>query len=118
MVKRRWWVGLSIFALLMLLAVPGLWAECGTCQTCEEKTAITIRRDYCRVANAEDGYTCCRQESFGMETWCAFGGSACYGISVGGGGGGGGGTGGGGGSCSYQNGWCPAECWSCSGGSY
>ena len=115
--ERLRWIRLSVVVVLMLLGAQDAWAECGTCQTCQVSTAITISRDYCRVANAEDGYTCCRQESYGLGTYCAFGGSACYGITVGGGGGGG--TGGsGGGSCSYQNGWCPAECWSCSGNSY
>ena len=58
---------------------------------------------------------CCREESFGLETFCYESGSACYGITVGGGGGGGG-TGGGGGGCASTGGFCPAECFSCSGG--
>lgn len=119
MTKGMRWIKLSAIVLLMLVGAGGaLWADCGACQTCEKETAITISRDFCRLANGEDGYTCCRQDSFGLETFCVYGGSACYGISVGGGGGGGGTGGVGGGGCSYQNGWCPAECWSCSGGSY
>lgn len=120
MVKQMRWVVPSAFVLLMLVGTQGVArAECGSCQVCREKTRLTLPADYCATANDEDGYMCCSPETYGLATYCNLEGAACYGISVGGGGGGGGGgTGGGGGSCSYQNGWCPAECFSCGGGTY
>lgn len=105
----------AVVAIMLSGGQGALWAGCGVCQLCEEEQAITLSRDFCRLARDESGYMCCREESFGLETFCVQSGSACYGIEVDGGGGGSGG-GGGGGGCSYQGGWCPAECFSCSGG--
>jgi hypothetical protein len=118
MVKGMRWVGLSVLVVMMLAAAEGLgWASCGTCQVCKQSTNITLPRDYCKVANNEAGSMCCAEFDTGVGTYCSESGSACYGIIVGGGGGGTGGTAGGSGStCSYVNGWCPAECWSCGGG--
>ena len=115
--KRMRWVGLPVFVVFLLAGVQGsAWAECGACQVCRVRTRITIPADFCDVASNEDGFTCCTPMTLGPSTYCNETGSACYGIVVGGGGGGGGTGGGGGGSCRYQNGWCPAECWSCGGG--
>lgn len=115
MAKRMRWLGLTVLVGLMLAAAEGAgWASCGACQVCVEKTSLTLARDYCKLANGENGSLCCSEESYGFGTYCSESGSACYGIIIDGGGGGGG-TGGGGTSCSYQNGWCPAECMSCSG---
>lgn len=112
-VKR---IGLAAVVAVMLIGgQSAVWAGCGTCQVCKEGLSITLTRDYCKGANSEDGWMCCREESFGLETFCYESGSACYGITVGGGGGGGG-TGGGGGGCASTGGFCPAECFSCSGG--
>src|SRR5436305_1444646 len=113
MVKRLRWIGLTVFVGFMLAAAekPG-WASCGTCQVCKQRTNITIPSDYCAVANSEDGSMCCSVLDTGAGKYCYESGSACYGIIVGGGGGGGS-AGGGGATCSYQNGWCPAECMSC-----
>jgi hypothetical protein len=117
MVKR--WMGLSILAGLLLLAAEGsAWAECGNCQVCKENANVFgWRLDYCVIANDEDGWMCCSPEEVGVHTYCRETGDACHGIIVDGGGGSGGGGGGGGGSnCSYQSGWCPPSCMSCSGG--
>lgn len=109
-------VGLAALVAVMLLGSQGaVWAECGTCQVCIEKTTLTIPRDTCGVANNQDGYMCCSPETYGVATYCHMDGAACYGTSVGGGGGGGG-TGGSGGSCRSTGGFCPAECFSCGGG--
>jgi hypothetical protein len=109
----RWVVLLG----LMLVGAQGVaWAECGTCQVCRISTNLTLARDFCSLANNEDGSMCCSEQAIGPQTFCNESGTLCYGVIVGGGGGGG--TGGGaGGGCRYQNGWCPAECWSCNGGS-
>lgn len=119
MVKRMRWIRLLLLAGLMLAAAEGaVWAGCGTCQVCRERTRITIAADYCGVANNENGSMCCSEFDSGIGTYCWESGDACYGIIVDDGGGGGSGGGGGGGStCSYQEGWCPPECISCSGGS-
>lgn len=117
MVKRMRWISLSLLAGLVLVCAEGAaWAGCGTCQVCREKTRITIAADYCAIANDENGSMCCSELDTGIGTYCTESGDACYGIIVDGGGGGSGGGGGGGSTCSYQNGWCPPECWSCSGG--
>jgi hypothetical protein len=118
MVKRKRSLGLAALAGLMLLATAGAaWAACGTCQTCKRNYVVfgTLADFYCIVANDQDGYLCCNEQPLGNETYCAFSGDACYGIIVDDGGGGSGGGGGGGGACSYQSGWCPPECMSCSG---
>ena len=112
--KRNRWIGLSILAGLMLLAAEGAaWAGCGTCQVCKTGSYLTIPADWCGIANDEDGWMCCSEFQVGPATYCSMDGDACYGIIVDGGGGSGGG---GGTTCSYQNGWCPAACMSCSGG--
>ena len=109
-------IGLALLAAVMLIgSQSAVWAECGTCQVCIEKTTLTIPRDTCGVANNQDGYMCCSPETYGVATYCHMDGAACYGTTVGGGGGGGG-TGGSGGSCRSTGGFCPAECFSCGGG--
>jgi hypothetical protein len=116
MSKRIRWAGLPIIVFLLLVAAHDVaWATCGTCQVCQRETNLSLARDFCRVASDENGAMCCSQDSIGPQTFCSESGTLCYGVVVGGGGGGGTG-GGGGGSCGYQNGWCPAECWSCGGG--
>lgn len=116
--KRMRWVGLRVFVVLLLVGAQGAaWADCGTCQVCKKRERFTIANDICLVADGENGSMCCSQDSFGLAHYCTESGSACYGIIVGGGGGGGG-TGSGGSSCTYQSGWCPAECMSCSGTRY
>ncbi len=117
MARRTRWIGQAVLVALVLAATEGAaWAWCGTCQVCREKTIITIPADFCGVANDENGSMCCSEFDSGIGTYCYESGSACYGIIVDDGGGTGGGGGGGGGSCTYQNGWCPAECMNCSGG--
>ena len=109
--RRFGWTGLTVLAALILVGSEGIaWAGCGTCQVCRERTSLTIPRDFCDVANNEHGYLCCTPESIGPATYCWESGSACYGTNAGGGGGG---DGEGGGECTYQNGWCPATCMSC-----
>ena len=116
MAARMGWFRLVVSLALMLTAAEGTgWAGCGACQVCREKTNLTIASDYCSLANDENGSTCCSVFDSGAGSYCWESGSACYGIIVDGGGGTGG-SGGGGTTCSYQNGWCPAECMSCSGG--
>lgn len=118
MVRPMRWMGMTVLLGLMLASaeVAG-WATCDTCQVCRERTHITIPGDYCGIANNESGSLCCSEFDSGAGTYCSEYGSSCYGIVIDGGGGGGGGTGGsGGGGCTYQNGWCPANCMSCSGG--
>lgn len=116
MTKRKHWFGLVVLVGLLSVAAGDVaWADCGTCQTCKDGTrALLFEADYCMVANNENGSMCCKEEDFGLNTFCTLSGNACYGIIVDGGGGSGGG--GGGTTCNYQNGWCPAECMSCSGG--
>lgn len=117
MVKKMRWIGLPVLVLLLLVGAQGAaWAGCGTCQVCKKRENFTIPKDFCAVADDENGSMCCSQESFGLATYCTETGSSCYGIVVGGGGGGGGTGGGGGGGCSSSSGWCPAECFSCGGG--
>lgn len=115
MVKRKRWIGLAILVGLMLVVAEGAaWAECGNCQICKVGTSsLGFRIDFCTVANNESGWMCCEPQTIGLDTFCREAGDACYGIVVDGGGGSGGG---GGTTCSYQNGWCPAACMSCSGG--
>lgn len=114
--KRLHWIRLAVLAGLMLVgAQSAVWAACGTCQVCREKTRLTIPADYCSIADGENGSLCCAEESIGIATYCTESGTLCYGIGVSPGGGGSGG-GGGGGGCAYQSGWCPPECMSCSGG--
>jgi hypothetical protein len=116
-IMRMRWTGLVVLVGLMLVAADGVaWAGCGTCQVCRERSRLTIPADYCALANNENGSMCCTEFDSGAGTYCSESGSACYGIIVDGGGDGGGSGGGGGSTCSYQNGWCPAECMTCSGG--
>jgi hypothetical protein len=115
--KRQLLVGwIVLLGLILGSFYSTAWATmtCGTCQVCKHRERITIPADYCAVANNESGSLCCDLLDFGTGTVCGESGDACYGIIVGGGGGDGG-TGGGT-SCSYRNGWCPAECMSCSSG--
>ena len=108
-------MGLAVLFGLMLVAAEGVgWAACDTCQVCRERTNLTIPADYCAVANNESGSMCCTEFDSGAGRYCTESGSACYGVIVDGGGSGGSG-GSGGTTCSYQNGWCPAECMSCGG---
>ena len=116
MVERMRWMVLTVLVGLMVVAAEDTgWALCDTCQVCKQRTNITIPSDYCAAANNENGSLCCSEFDSGAGRYCSEYGSACYGIVVGGGGTGGSG-GGGGGSCTYQGGWCPAECMSCGGG--
>jgi hypothetical protein len=116
MAKRMRWIGLTVLTGLMVITAEGAgWAACDTCQVCRERTHITIPADYCSPASGENGSLCCSEFNSGAGTYCGEYGSACYGIIIHGGGGSGG-SGGGGGGCTYQGGWCPAECMSCSGG--
>ncbi len=115
MVKQMGWIKLTVLVGLMLAAAEGTGlAWCGTCQVCDERNlpGTTLPRDTCMVANDEHGNLCCSEEWIGIERHCSESGSACYGTTVSGGGG----SAGGGGSCSYVNGWCPAECYNCGGG--
>lgn len=116
MVKRMRWMVPTILVGLMVVAAEGAgWALCDTCQVCKQDTHLTIPVDRCIVANNQPGSLCCQELNTGAGTYCYEYGSACYGIVVGGGGTGGSG-GGGGGACTYQGGWCPAECMSCGSG--
>lgn len=116
MLKRMPWIGLLAVLGLTLAATNEGWAQCDTCQVCKYRSRITIPADYCSPAVSEDGNLCCMETSLPAGgSLCTAYSSACYGIEVTGGGGGGGGTAGGAG-CTYQGGWCPAECMSCSGG--
>jgi hypothetical protein len=115
MANRKRWAGLVILAGLLLGVAEGAaWAACGTCQVCKCETKY-ILFDYCSclIANEQSGSMCCEPVSISLNTFCEMDGNACYGIIVDGGGGSGGG---GGTTCSYTNGWCPAECMNCSGG--
>jgi hypothetical protein len=116
MLKQIRWIGLMMEVAGLMLATGNAWAGCDSCQVCKEASAITIPRDYCALANNQNGQLCCQTVDTGAGTYCYTYGSDCYGIIVNGGGGGAGGSGGSGSTCSYQNGWCPAECMSCSGG--
>lgn len=115
MTMRKRWIGLA--ALAGLLVAEGVaWAECGTCQVCKVDTrAFVFSVASCVIANNQNGSMCCRVDSISFDSYCTMGGNACYGVIVDDGGGGSGGGGGGGGACSYESGWCPPECMSCSG---
>lgn len=111
--KMRWVV---VLVLVLAGAQGSAWATCGICQVCQTDTNVTFARDFCRIASSENGSMCCSEQAIGPQTFCSESGTPCYGIVVGDGGGWGGSGGGGGNNCGLQNGWCPAECWSCSGG--
>lgn len=114
MTNRKRWAGLAVLAGLLLVAAEGaVWAECGTCQVCKcSSRYFVFELCECKIANEQNGSMCCKPESYSNNTFCDMDGDACYGVIVdGGGSGGGGGT-----TCSYTNGWCPAACMSCSGG--
>lgn len=115
MTKRRRWIGLAMLTGLLVVGMEGAaWAVCGTCQVCKwDSRALLFENYFCEIANNESGSICCELQKIGWDTFCWETGDACYGIIVDGGGGSGGG---GGTTCSYQNGWCPAACMSCSGG--
>lgn len=114
MTTRKRWIGLALLAGLLLMAEDAAWAECGNCQVCIVQTnTLGFRVDFCAIANNQGGWMCCTPQELGWDTMCWESGDACYGIIVDGGGGSGGG---GGNNCSYQNGWCPPSCMSCSGG--
>lgn len=114
--KKMRWTGLvALVALALASTEERGWASCDTCQVCKEETHLTIPADHCAAANNQPGSLCCQDIDTGAGRYCYEYGSACYGIIVDGGGGTGGGAGGGTG-CAYQNGWCPAECMSCSSG--
>ena len=58
-------IGLAGLVAVLLIGSQGVvWAECGTCQVCIEKTILTIPRYICGVADNEDGYMCCTPETY------------------------------------------------------
>lgn len=106
----------SLLCLLGCLTPAKAWAQTVVtygpgCYECVEDTNITLAKDYCQfIGHEEEGYTYCREETYGPNTFCSLTGDACFNTEVVGGGGGSGG----GGSCTV--GWgsvCPAECFSC-----
>ncbi len=94
-----------ILGLAVAIAAPGSAKACNECDV----NAQNI--DFCRpVFDNEVGATVCEA----APGYCNLSGSACSEITVGGGGSGG--SGGGGGGCNTSSGFCPAACFSCSGG--
>lgn len=89
MTKRKHWVGLVMWAGLLLVVAEGAaWAECGTCQFCKKDTrAFVFAYELCMVANEQSGSMCCREEDISFNKFCTLTGNACYGIIVDGGGG-------------------------------
>lgn len=112
--KRDQWS----YAVLLLVAVAALSVLTATPASaapfpCNECTYIVFNGEVCDAVEAEEkGRTDCNSTAR-----CILSGSECTGPSSGGGGGGGGGddTGGGGAGCN-TTGFCPAECFTCSGG--
>ncbi len=104
------WLKLVVVIAMAVMAQGIAWADCWTCQTCKLDNFNDPPRDYCRPADDEDGWMCCTTTPWGRGSYCALGGDLCYGVVIDDPGGGGGG---GGDSCSYENGWCPPECFSC-----
>ena len=110
--------------LVILLLFPGLTSrsEASTvtyeddCYTCNNTAILGIDQECGTPPDYSygTGTTCHELRINGLPTACYTSGFECYRITVNGGGGGSGGTGGGG-SC-HSSGFCPAECFSCSGG--
>jgi len=103
-----------LFAILVVfpLLLPAGAAGCEYCYS----TWLNPTRSYCKpVAEFQTGVTNCQTfvDNLGGSS-CTESGTYCTDITVGGGDGSGGGSGGGSGSCQYT-GFCPAECFSCSG---
>lgn len=106
---------IPMFVSLTVLMLPDLVQACEVCYW----TWLNPGRSYCRpVHDTETGTTGCDTfiDNLG-DSFCTEGGSYCSVITVTAGGGGGGGTSGGTGSNPCQtSGFCPAQCFSCSGG--
>lgn len=114
---------LLIPGVLYVLGVVISAEDAAACQRCADgmKVVLSGGGSWCEpLREGETGVTICKQgvDIFG-KPWCTESGTFCSQITVDGGGGSGGGTGGGGGggggSCQGA-GFCPAECFSCSGG--
>jgi hypothetical protein len=100
---------LSALALFWILPQPAV-----SCEICQYKFFLGFS---CHpVTQNEVGSTICQLEysPFGGTT-CTESGNFCSGITVGGGDGSGSG-GGDGGTCQTSGGFCPAACFSCTGG--
>jgi hypothetical protein len=114
MLDRLRFERLWLFATLALFVVTPAFA----CETCVSglRQILAGGGSWCEaVKEGETGVTICRDgvDSFG-KPWCTESGTYCSVITVGGGGGGT--SGGGGGSACQVSGFCPAECFNCSGG--
>jgi len=103
-----------LVGLVFLLGIN--WSfEVKACENCVHGWI----NDHCiPVQQGEIGYTFCFEmpASFPWPSVCVADGNFCSSIDVNGGGGGGGTGGGGGGGACATTGFCPAECFSCSGG--
>lgn len=102
---------LGVFVLMLLLS-----REAQACEIC--KYVFFFGYQPCRAVSGDEvGATTCTNL---YDVWSGFScqesGTYCSNITVGGGGSGGGSGGGWGGGCS-SNGFCPAECFTCTGGS-
>lgn len=110
---------LASVAALGFLAVPAkAAAQCEKCASRWE-SIFSGGQSWCKpVLSEETGVTRCDSGVTVIGgAWCREEGTYCTAITVDGGGGGGGGgdTGGGGGSSCQTTGFCPPECFSCSG---
>jgi len=105
------------FVLFATFAVSPLLLPAGAagCEICYSSW-LNPARSYCRpVAEYETGVTNCVTyvDNLGGSS-CTESGFYCTDVNAGGGGGGGTGGGGGGGGTCQTDGFCPAECFSCS----
>jgi hypothetical protein len=117
---RRSWVRLALFGGIAIASSLVHPEVVDACQICVRSNWLTPWNRLCRpVEDRESGTTTCETkiEPASGLIYCHEGGDFCAVIDVfGGGGTGGGGTGGGGTNPCQTTGFCPAECFSCSGG--
>ena len=101
--------GITVFAFLM---IPGELLACEICTN----PVFTDGMSWCRpVRQEETGYTICRDEVTVLGTYCMEESGIFCSVVDAGGGGGGSNAGGGGTNPCQTSGFCPAQCFSCSG---
>lgn len=115
---RKYLLSAGIAAIAFLAAPTKATAQCDRCASGWE-VILTGGQSWCKpVLSEETGVTQCRHGVHVIGgAWCTESGVFCSTITVGGGGGTGGGSGGGsgGGNSCQTSGYCPPECFSCSG---
>lgn len=111
--RRRTFLQTVVSATLIVTGSWALTSEAeGACEICKANI-LTPDLSWCHpVEQEETGVTRCRDGSDWHGPWCFEEGTFCSVVDAGGGGG----TGGGGDNPCQVTGFCPAECFSCSGG--